>query len=192
MPICFRLLTHWIRLAASRAACTAGRRSAMSTLIIAMTTSSSINVKARRGPVRRAKNDVPFRGLETSAKRVGTKLARRVPGGVPRCFGPKHHLGLPEKMKIHSENARPAQGVVRIDAGRSSDFRAEVSSLLIVRTDSRSDQQWHKRGNTRKRTVTAAGPFRIRTGFPVRRPRQAAEPGHQHLLLTWLDLSGCT
>ena len=43
----------------------------------------------------------------------------------------------------------------------------------------------NKRGNTRLRSVTAAGPFRIRTGFPVRRPRQAAEPGHQHLVTCW-------
>ena len=34
-----------------------------------------------------------------------------------------------------------------------------------------------KRGeNTFQRSITAAGPFRIHTGFPVRRPRQAAEP----------------
>ena len=47
----------------------------------------------------------------------------------------------------------------------------------------------NKRGNTRLRSVTAAGPFRIRTGFPVRRPRQAAEPGHPHLV-TWWNLIG--
>src|SRR5262249_41368021 len=52
MPICFRLLTHCDRLAASRAACTAGSRSAMSTAMIAMTTSSSLSLKARRLMVR--------------------------------------------------------------------------------------------------------------------------------------------
>src|SRR3954452_14453083 len=42
------LLVHWARRAASRAAWTAGSRSAISTAMIAMTTSSSIRVKARR------------------------------------------------------------------------------------------------------------------------------------------------
>src|SRR3954463_11618699 len=41
------LLTHCIRLAASRAACTAGKSKAISTAMIAITTSSSIRVKAR-------------------------------------------------------------------------------------------------------------------------------------------------
>src|SRR5579871_3790500 len=47
-PICFRLLTHWSRRAASRAAWTAGRSRAISTAMIAMTTSNSISVKPRR------------------------------------------------------------------------------------------------------------------------------------------------
>src|SRR5689334_24373395 len=47
MPICFRLLTHWDRRAASRAAWTAGSRRAIRTAMIAMTTSNSIRVKAR-------------------------------------------------------------------------------------------------------------------------------------------------
>jgi hypothetical protein len=41
-------LTHWIRRAASRAACTAGSNSAISTAMIAITTSNSISVNARR------------------------------------------------------------------------------------------------------------------------------------------------
>src|SRR3954462_1787344 len=45
MPYCLRLLTHWIRLAAARADCTAGSNKAMRTAMIAMTTSSSIRVK---------------------------------------------------------------------------------------------------------------------------------------------------
>ncbi len=38
---------HWARRAASRAACTAGSKSAISTAMIAMTTSNSISVKPR-------------------------------------------------------------------------------------------------------------------------------------------------
>ncbi len=41
------LLPHWIRLAASRAACTAGSNRAISTAMIAMTTRSSISVNLR-------------------------------------------------------------------------------------------------------------------------------------------------
>src|ERR1700743_694565 len=41
------LLPHWLRLAASRAACTAGSKSAIRTAMIAITTSSSIRVKPR-------------------------------------------------------------------------------------------------------------------------------------------------
>ena len=46
--ICLRLLVHCMRRAASRAAWTAGRSRAINTAMIAMTTSSSISVKARR------------------------------------------------------------------------------------------------------------------------------------------------
>jgi hypothetical protein len=47
-PICLRLLTHCARRAALRADCAAGSKSAISTAMIAMTTSSSIRVKPRR------------------------------------------------------------------------------------------------------------------------------------------------
>src|SRR6185312_11963618 len=47
-PNCLRLLTHCSRRAASRAAWTAGSKSAISTAMIAITTSSSIRVKPRR------------------------------------------------------------------------------------------------------------------------------------------------
>jgi hypothetical protein len=69
-------------------------------------------------------------------------------------------LGVPIK-RILSENARPAQGVVRIDAGRSSDFRAGVSSLLIGRI-------CHNPTNNGIRGVTPVNarlPRRGRSGF---------------------------
>src|SRR5262245_57318616 len=47
-PICLILFTHWARRAASRAAWTAGSRSAISTAMIAMTTRSSMRLKPRR------------------------------------------------------------------------------------------------------------------------------------------------
>src|SRR4051812_45279547 len=51
MPTCFRLLMHWARRAASRAAWTAGRSRAIRTAMMAMTTSSSISVNPLRGRV---------------------------------------------------------------------------------------------------------------------------------------------
>src|SRR5262249_12550645 len=44
-PSCLRLLVHWARRAASRAAWTAGSSRAIRTAMMAMTTSSSISVK---------------------------------------------------------------------------------------------------------------------------------------------------
>src|SRR5439155_17265000 len=48
IPNCLRLFVHFVRRADSRAACTAGKSSATSTPIIAITTSNSTNVKAER------------------------------------------------------------------------------------------------------------------------------------------------
>jgi hypothetical protein len=47
-PICFKLLVHWLLLAASRAAWTAGRSKAIKIPIIAITTSNSTNVNPAR------------------------------------------------------------------------------------------------------------------------------------------------
>jgi hypothetical protein len=47
-PSCLRLLVHWIRRAASRAAYTAGNSRAIKTAMMAITTSNSINVNPRR------------------------------------------------------------------------------------------------------------------------------------------------
>ena len=48
IPSCMRLLQHWARRAASRAAWTAGKSSAIKTEMMAITTRSSINVNAGR------------------------------------------------------------------------------------------------------------------------------------------------
>ena len=76
-PICFRLLVHWMRRAASRADCTAGKSSAIRTAMIAITTSSSIRVKARR---------VEFIGLVL-------RYRSHWPSATPRlvCSGTMHH-----------------------------------------------------------------------------------------------------
>src|SRR3954469_26023830 len=46
---CFMLLAHFVRAAASRTFCTAGRSSPIRMAMIAITTSSSISVNPRRG-----------------------------------------------------------------------------------------------------------------------------------------------
>src|SRR5438132_13782430 len=48
MPSCLRLLVHVTRLAASRTFCTAGSNRPISTAMMAITTSSSMSVNARR------------------------------------------------------------------------------------------------------------------------------------------------
>jgi hypothetical protein len=71
----------------------------------------------------------------------------------PRQFGDErtnetrnaHPAGRDSECLLQSVNQDtpvPRRAMSPIDAGRSSDFRAGVLSLLIGRTDSRSDQQW--------------------------------------------------
>src|SRR5579883_3160233 len=72
-PSCLRLLVHWARRAASRAAWTAGRSRAISTAMIAITTSSSISVK----PARRS--DMAFPTLEETSRNVDPGRARTRP-----------------------------------------------------------------------------------------------------------------
>ena len=50
-PICFILLVHWARRAASRAACTAGNSSDTRMPMMVITTNNSTSVKPRRGQV---------------------------------------------------------------------------------------------------------------------------------------------
>src|SRR5262249_39479022 len=57
--ICFRLLAHWVRAAASRTFCTAGKSRPMSTAMMAITTSNSMRVNALRWEV--AGEDLPLR-----------------------------------------------------------------------------------------------------------------------------------
>src|SRR5437773_1686126 len=59
-PICLRLFWHWARAAASRTFCTAGTSKPIKMAMMAMTTSSSINVNPER-----------FRRIETSRPRSG-------------------------------------------------------------------------------------------------------------------------
>src|SRR5262249_58510004 len=88
-PNCLRLLTHWARRAASRAAWTAGRSRAMRTAMIAITTSSSISVK----PSRRRQADVmtgapkDSDGNERTGRPGATSRRRRGLGDNPARWG---------------------------------------------------------------------------------------------------------
>ena len=64
-----------------------------------------------------------------------------------------------------------------------------MSGLLIGPPEIGRTNNGNKRGNTLKRSITAAGPFRIYTGFPVRRPKQAAGPATS-ILMTWSNHIG--
>src|SRR5262249_38477163 len=70
MPICFRLLVHWMRRAASRAAWTAGKSSAIRTAMMAITTNNSMSVK----PLRRTLMEVLLnRGTEVDRAGAGPR-----------------------------------------------------------------------------------------------------------------------
>src|SRR4051794_35841980 len=90
-PICFRLLTHCDRRAASRAAWTAGKSRAIRTAMMAMTTRSSMSVKPRLRMRQLlagldARNDGKAEGRErdTSGQTVGLGILGPDSGSV--CF----------------------------------------------------------------------------------------------------------
>src|SRR5690242_4451589 len=80
-PSCFRLLVHWARRAASRADCTAGSSRAISTAMMAITTSSSISVKPRLRDV-----DMDW-ALGLGGRPSIDRMFGRAGGGLPRSAG---------------------------------------------------------------------------------------------------------
>src|SRR4051812_42616354 len=72
------LLTHWIRLPASRADWTAGSNSEINTAMIAMTTRSSIRVKPRRRIMNLLENEHPAWTGGMADRRTGQPADRRV------------------------------------------------------------------------------------------------------------------
>src|SRR5262249_542552 len=69
MPICLRLLEHFMRAAASRTFCTAGSRRPIRMAMMAITTSNSISVRANRrgkrmaGPSQGRENERELKGI---------------------------------------------------------------------------------------------------------------------------------
>ena len=94
------LLVHWIRRAASRAAWTAGNKSAISTAMMAITTRSSIKVKPRR----RIDNSPQYK-IHTQKKESGHDDRERgptiepavswvrQPRWIPKSRGHDQHIG---------------------------------------------------------------------------------------------------
>ncbi len=121
MPTCLRLFTHEMRRAASRAACTAGSSSAMSTAMIAMTTSNSMSVKAASAA--RAGTGWVLSGVR-SLRRCGPERRREVAGADeraaarpvargPGCLSPKHRWANDPKGRLL---ARESIGTGRLPA----------------------------------------------------------------------------
>src|SRR5205823_2894957 len=120
-PSCFRLLTHWARRAASRAAWTAGSSRAISTAIIAITTNSSIRVKARANRERDRSGRYLIKVLlsrttgkkgwneATSSRRGGSRAGAGQAGPRGHGPGPDYGLGTPASDPTRSE---PFGGVV--------------------------------------------------------------------------------
>src|SRR5688572_24123830 len=90
-PICLRLLAQARRAAASRTFWTAGSRSPIRTAMMAMTTSSSISVKAER-------------------RRMGSSFRKRADcgrGGGARTYG---HPEVVASVDLEVERVRPVLG----------------------------------------------------------------------------------
>src|SRR5439155_18554950 len=101
MPICFILLMHCVRAAASRTFCTAGTNRLIKMAMIAITTSSSMSVKISAVPDHGdprpflilghelglgQRDDVLRPGLGLPRERVGRGGAQGVAGHVRRAF----------------------------------------------------------------------------------------------------------
>ena len=72
------LFTHWARRAASRAACTAGNSRAISTPMMAMTTSNSISVKPSAAMAHGGRSGGRFGGRVRGGRGPGRQS--RIPG----------------------------------------------------------------------------------------------------------------
>src|SRR5882724_10342818 len=117
-PSCFKLLTHWMRLAAERAAWTAGSSRPIRTAMIAMTTRSSMSVNPRD----RVRSNVCFTawlpgsvtgGFPGKTVRVEASRSRRsmTPGGGGDLRVDVEVEGGSRLGHIGGERGRPRAGV---------------------------------------------------------------------------------
>src|SRR5262245_41231436 len=109
MPSCLRLLAHRIRLAASRTFWTAGSSRPMSTAMMAITTSSSISVKARRVRGTRDMGDPRAEKAPTLLTRQGRAVNEKA-GRLQQRPAPLHLLAQlgevrPQLLRAHAAGA---------------------------------------------------------------------------------------
>src|SRR5581483_3177030 len=119
MPNCLRLLVHWARRAASRAAWTAGRSRAINTPMMAITTKSSISVNpGRRG--RTADFGLIAVTPLDERERSGRRLAATRRGGTGPGRGPVVELEV-EVVRLGLDGGGQVRGillqVLRMDLG---------------------------------------------------------------------------
>src|SRR5580704_3489945 len=101
MPNCFRLLRHWLRRAASRAAWTAGSSRAMSVAMMAITTNNSISVKPER-LVRSDASRVIVELLRTGTAKKKTTTRKRFKDAVDYGFTPEEcFAGVRARLRLH-------------------------------------------------------------------------------------------
>src|SRR6266478_2795804 len=107
MPICFKLLRHWLRRALSRADCTAGKIKAIRIPMIAITTSNSTKVKARREDMHRS-----VRGNELRREGKVVRLGQYALGNMQKARQTWRHQSRFTKRaeKLAWEPPRAAPG----------------------------------------------------------------------------------
>src|SRR5262245_41219070 len=108
-PNCLRLFRHWVRAAASRTFCTAGSNSPIRMAMMAITTSSSISVKARDLPRERKRRRIIRPPQQKKSK--GESFLREIRSGeragadllpvVPPC-GQSRDLFIPDWSSVQA------------------------------------------------------------------------------------------
>jgi len=126
-PSCFKLLLHCDRRAASRADCTAGRSSATSTPIIAITTSNSTSVKPSRCRERALIRDIMFHPLE---KLLPTRAPRAA--NCFRCGRFGRGLTIWKKRLFNPFSSPLSWRTLAQDSADYSESRARLYSFRIT------------------------------------------------------------
>src|SRR5262249_11469588 len=146
-PICLRLFVQLMRLAASRTFCTAGSNRLMRMAMMAMTTSSSMSVKALRRSRKRRADSTQTRNDMTDLLRPGWD--------VERMGGPGKATAVPDSSGV---GKRKMPGEARMGLGRAGKSCPAVgircpqpasASRHLVAEGRRSVDVWRRLGRRR-------------------------------------------
>jgi hypothetical protein len=104
--------------------------------------------------------------------------------GAGRCIATSASTNVPTSLKadrfLRSGEDSSLASTSPLGTGRSSDSRVESPAFSSLRCGAESGGAGHDNGRIRMgfsyTSVTAAGPSRIRTGFPVCRPNKPVRP----------------